>query len=112
MRTDARIPDLVIRQGETASAPLAREAHRYADSFTIGCLAAALTGTVTVEISLDDGENYHGFQSPPGTDVAIAATKAITILAPAWTHIRVKSSSAEAIDRTFQVRISEEIGTI
>lgn len=63
---------------------------------------AALTGTITVEVSTDNS-TFGTLQSPPGTDINIAAGKSIVLDEVYVRYVRLKSSGAEGADRTFQV---------
>ena len=64
---------------------------------------ATLTGTVTVESGDDDvsGANFATVQSPPGTDVTVAADKTTVFTVTPFPRFRLHSSIAEAADRTF-----------
>jgi hypothetical protein len=80
------------------------------DALMIVCDEAALTGTVTLAVIKDlanDDEtadvSWATLQSPPGTDVAIAADKAVVVTDLPAAAIRLESSAAEAADRTFFV---------
>lgn len=66
---------------------------------------AALTGTVTVQVGTTDAAapTFVTLQSPPGTDVAIAAAKAFTISPPCFPQFRMHSSGAEGAQRDFNV---------
>ena len=107
MRSPMILPDLVIANGGTTSSAISAERLRYLDSINIWG-PAALTGTVTVEVSYD-GTNYGTLQSA-GSDVAVAATKVVTVLTGGFYGLRVKSDGAEGAARTFQVRGTEKLG--
>lgn len=62
---------------------------------------AALTGTITVEVSVD-GTTFVTLQSG-GADVSIGAGKAITLTEISFRHVRLKSSGSEAAQRVFSV---------
>lgn|SRR5512135_715977 len=67
---------------------------------------ATVTGTITVQVGIDDANPASAFdtlQSPPGTDVALAGAKAITISPPCFPQFRIHSSAAEAAQRDFKV---------
>lgn len=73
------------------------------DSLLIIC-PAALTGAVKLESapaadSVD--ADFRTVQQPAGTDIALAAGKAVLIERPAFVNIRVKSGGAEAAARDF-----------
>jgi len=71
---------------------------------------AALTATCAVEV-LDlwtndetDDANWRDYQEVPGTDVDVAADKAITILPPMAPAFRIKDQAGnELAERLFQV---------
>lgn len=66
---------------------------------------SALTGTVTVQAGdLDSaGGVFTAVQSPPGTDITLAASKTSVMLATPFPRLRLSSSVAEAADRVFVV---------
>src|SRR5688500_8596473 len=74
---------------------------------------AALTAVVTIQVAMTepsaDGD-FGNLQSPPGTDLVIAAGKTITIPAVAVKDIRLISAGAEGAQRDFIVTIQEDIG--
>lgn len=99
----SNLPPLVIPNGGTDSNALA--AKDYGDAVEITIYSpATITGTITVQVSPNDPPSTTGFvtlQSPPGTDIAVAASKAITIVAYSYKQLRIHSSGAEAAERTF-----------
>ncbi len=108
-RRSYNLPALQIASGQTASAAIAADPHyRNASAIVISCEESALTGTVTVAVSLD-GTNYRTLQSG-GADVAIAADQSIIITELGFTHFRLESSASEGAARDFLVRAIEEIG--
>lgn len=62
---------------------------------------AALTGTVTVEVS-QDNLTFTTLEKD-GSDIAITAGKAIELENPAFRYMKVVSDMAEAAERTFQI---------
>ena len=74
---------------------------------------AALTGVATIQVAMTepsvDGD-FTALQSPPGTDLVIAAGKTISLPAVAVKDIRISSSLAEGAQRDFIVTIQEDIG--
>jgi hypothetical protein len=107
MQHSYSLPDMTILNGATDSnALLASTSYRTASSFELFG-PAALTGTVTVQVDSGSGV-YKTLQSPPGTDVAIAATKSIVVLYNGWVGMRLHSDAAEGADRVFAVRAVEE----
>lgn len=95
---------LTIASGQTDSAVLDADTFRKYEALTI-MGPAALTGTVTVQVGTTDASSptFVTLQSPPGTDVAIAAAKAITISPPCFPQFRMHSTGAEGADRTFVI---------
>ena len=100
MKFSSRLTDLVIASSGTTSNALDNSEIRFMDEFVIFG-PAALTGTVTVQISYD-GTNYVTLQSA-GSDVTIAATKGTVIKAGGFVKLRVISGSAEGATRTFPI---------
>ncbi len=87
----------------------------FSDARGLGSMAAltimgpaALTGTVKLEVSDVVGGTFRTLQSPAGTDVSIAAAKAVTIPAFSCATLRLKSSGAEAADRVFPIFIQTQ----
>ena len=66
---------------------------------------AALTGTITVASgdSDDDGATFNVVQSPPGTDVTVAAAKTTVLTEVPFPTMRLQSGGVEAGTRTFVV---------
>lgn len=66
---------------------------------------AAVSGTITIEGSMDGGSNFAAIQSG-GVDITIAAGKIIVIDFMAWDKLRVISNNGggEAAERTFKFR--------
>jgi hypothetical protein len=85
----------------------AKVALDHAASVTITA-PAALTGTVTVEIS-PDGTVWSTLQTA-GADVTIVAGKSTALPPFTARDLRLKSGSAEGANRDFFVNIQEEIG--
>lgn len=102
MVISSKLTDLVIANGGTTSNVLDRADYRFMDEFLIGA-PSALTGTITVEVSLDEGTTYHTLTSA-GADINIAASKAVVIGAGGWDKLRLKSSGAEGGERTFEIK--------
>jgi hypothetical protein len=93
-----------IASSGTDSAGLSAEVWKGCNAIIIACDESALTGTVTVQmLTTDGGSTYATLQSPAGTDVAIAAAKAIMLDVLAFPKIRLHSSGAEAGARVFQL---------
>lgn len=94
--TRDKLASLTILSGETASG---WQKTNEADAITIYG-PSALTGTVTVEVRVDDNGDAITLTSG-GTNVTVAAAKAVVISPPAFDAFRLKSGSAEGSDRTF-----------
>ena len=103
----ANLPNLVIANGATdTTTPITRYLD---DAKTLTIVApSALTGTVTVQISVDDGTTYVDAGSG-GSDITIGAGNAVTITDPSFNGLRVTSSIAEGAERTFTVIKSFEV---
>jgi hypothetical protein len=77
------------------------------DSLLIATDEDVFTAAITVRVLVDaaaDPEveaNYVTLQSPPGTDVTIAALKAIVLQATCFPALAIFSAGAEADDATF-----------
>lgn len=94
-----------IPNGGTDSPVIDADLYGPFESITI-MAPATLTGTVTVQVGTTDaasGATFVTLQSPPGTDVAIAAGKAFSITPPNFPQFRMHSSGAEAAQRDFNV---------
>ncbi len=106
MRADVPLTALTIANGTATSTSLTK------DEFTTqGCTGvtiqapATLDGTIlTVQISLDGGTTFAAWQSPPGTDITVAAAKAITVAWTGWDELRLVSDSNETPARTILIR--------
>lgn len=95
---------LSIPNGGTDSPVLDADVFGKFEAITV-MAPATLTGTITVQVGVLDIVNptFDTLQSPPGTDVAIAASKAFTISPPCFPQFRLHSSGAEAAQRDFQI---------
>lgn|SRR6266853_2664540 len=74
---------------------------------------AALTGVITVLVSylLTPTVEFDTLQLTPGTDVTIAAGKAVVIPHPGFYALRLHSASAEGAQRVFQL-VSQVDGSL
>ena len=108
MRAKHDAPDLTIANGETDS-------DQYDESQLTGVRAIALQApgtlpeTITVQVSLDGGTNFAALQSPPGTDVTIAAGKAIVIDVGGFDAFRLQAGASVGADRVFSANFIEDI---
>jgi hypothetical protein len=104
MASIQRIGTMTIASGQQDSNRLNRDAINNMRNLSI-IGPAALTGVTTLEtgISDDDATSWRTVQSPPGTDVAIAALKAIPLTEIPFPTLRIHSTLAEAADRVFTV---------
>lgn len=96
-----------IANGGTTSGVLAANPHYQNAKGLVIWGSAALTGTVTVQVSYD-GTTYAALQSS-GADVTITAADATPITFQGWTHLRLVSGSAEGAQRDFIVRAVENV---
>ena len=73
-------------------------------SFTIHSLAAAFTGTITVQVVSTEGAAFPGqtLQSN-GADITLVATKATPFFYSGFRDLRIHSSGAEAGQRDFDL---------
>lgn len=96
------LADIVIPNGGTESNAL--------DVGSVNSLAifapAALTGTVTLQIS-PDGENWYNAKSG-GDNIAVAVDAGVVITNGGYKYLRLISGSTEAAARTFKVSMQEE----
>jgi hypothetical protein len=67
----------------------------------VGTVTLAALKDITLDTELD--ASYATVQSPPGTDVAVAADKAVVITAMPFPAIRLESSGTEIADQTYYV---------
>lgn len=105
-----KIQSLVIANGGTSSDVLdmASENRRPVVITLYG--PSALTGTVSVQISMD-GTNFQTLQSPSGTDITITAAKCIVIAPLGPCYLKLLSSGAEGAARTFQLTVASFSGS-
>ena len=102
----ANLPSMVIANGGTVSGTITSY---LGDARSITITApSALTGTVTIQGSVDGGTTYVDVGSG-GSDVTIGAGNAVTITDPAFNAIRLSSSIAEGAERTFLVGKTFEV---
>ena len=94
------LTDLTIANGGTTSNALTANDLKFIRSVTIQG-PSALTGTVTVQVSLD-GTNFVALQSA-GSDVTVTAAKALILSPLPVRGLRVVSGSAEGAERVFEV---------
>lgn len=104
-----KLPPLVIAStGTTSNTIEARGSFGQADVLVFQA-PATLTGTVTLQASLD-GSTFAPVTDEAGSDVTLAAGKIRTVENPGWVSLRLVSGSAEAATRTFLVRALERYG--
>lgn len=105
MASPQKIGTLTITSGQQDSTVLSRDDFGKCRSIAFICQEAALTGTVTVEIgnAYPTPSNWATLQSPPGTDVTVAADKVVPITAVPFPALRLHSSVAEGGTRVFDV---------
>lgn len=100
-----RLPDLIMTGATDSNVIDADEFGKYNAITIFG--PAALVGTATLQVGKDDttGATFVTLQSPAGTDVAIAAGKAITIAPPCFPQMRVHSTASETVTFTVWGRL-------
>jgi hypothetical protein len=105
MASPQKVSLLSILAGASDSNVITRDDFGRSKALSIACLAGALTGVCTVQINSErDGSGtWATLQSPPGTDVAIAAGKAIMILSVPFGALRIHSAGTELAQRDFSV---------
>jgi hypothetical protein len=98
------IGQLVIPPGGTDSNALTVDDFGRCESLCILNTESALTGVCSIEIgNAREATAFATLESPPGTDVVIAADTAIVLNRPAFPSLRIHSAAAEAPGRTFVV---------
>ena len=72
---------------------------------------AALTGTVSIEVSGDLNEDVPTWQNlqSGAADIVVGAAECVPIDYVGWDGLRFVSASAEAADRTFKMKGVEEL---
>ena len=105
MASPQKIGTFTIANGQSDSNALDRDAFGRCRSLSIQCVEAALTGVCTVQTNsaADGSGTWTTVQSPPGTDVAIAALKAVVVLGVPFGALRIHSAAAEGAQRVFEV---------
>lgn len=94
------LTDLTIANGGTTSNALTANDLKFVRSVAIQG-PSALTGTATVQVSLD-GTNFHALQSG-GSDVVVTAVKTLVVADVPMKGLRIVSGSAEGAERVFEV---------
>ena len=96
--------ELVIPINTDVSSEL-EDARMLGSNCSITAMApAALTNACKLEIGDSEG-NFATGQHPAGTDIALAAGKAVVLPPIAASQLRVKSAGNEAAARTFRVLV-------
>lgn len=102
MAASSSIGTLTILSGQSVSNVLNLTASGSRLATMLGITApAALTGIVTVYVAQSLGGIFVPLQSPPGTDVNIAAAKAVSLIAIPFGAVQLVSSGTEGADRAF-----------
>lgn len=105
MRQDVSLTPLTVASSGTQSNAVDRD-----EIVRQGCRGVTIQapGTLpevaTIQISLNDGTAYADWQSPPGTDITVAAGKAITIDFVAYDKLRIELDGAAGDERVFLIR--------
>lgn len=98
---------IVIASSGQNSSSLAADPHFQNATGLIIFAPATLTGTIKVQVSIDDS-TYYDLQSS-GADVNVAASDAVPITFQGWNYIRVTSDMAEGGARTFTIKAVEDL---
>ncbi len=99
-----RLGTLTIPAGQAASPSLAADLYGRFDSISIAAPAVLTNASIKVRAAQDDPPTQWGdVQSPPGTDVVLAAGKTIVLTAFPFPHFRLEGAGTEAADRVFVV---------
>ena len=98
---------LTIASGGTSSGSVGRAALRAARAIAIFA-PATLPETVNIAVSNDGGSTYCTLQSG-GSDIAIAAGKALVIDAVAFDDLRLTATGAVGANRAFTTHVVEEV---
>jgi hypothetical protein len=104
----ANLPDLVIANGATTTTTPITANLDDAEAIMITG-PAALTGTVTVNVSSDGGTTY-GDAGSGGSDITVGAGNTVTISPVPFNALKVTSGSAEGAARTFKVAKIFKVG--
>lgn len=105
MSSPQKIGTFTIANGATRSGFLTKDDFGRCRSLSIQCTSAALTGVCTLQTnSIQDqtGTNT-SVQSPPGTDVTIAALKTVVVMGVPFAALSILSAAAEGGIRVFEV---------
>jgi hypothetical protein len=112
MSHDARLEDLVIPSGQSASNAIINPVGIQNIIELVIYGAATFTGTtITVQVSPvqnPSAGDWYNFQFTPGTDVVIAAGKAVRVACRCIKAIRLLSNGAEAADRVCPIVVQQD----
>lgn len=102
-----QIVQLTIPSGASASNALSADSLRNCRGLSIQA-PATYTGTSVVVQSANSnsGSSWTTVQSPPGTDITVAANKTTVLVEPPFPQMRLLSDGAEAADRVFNLCLS------
>ena len=103
MASVQNLGNLVIPNGTSVSNVMTKEVFGRCRSLSLMSLDAALTNVVTLAQGASDNATFKTVQSPSGTDVALAASKAVILLAVPFGSIRLIAAGNEAGTRTWEV---------
>lgn len=105
MSSPQRLGQLIIPNGTAVSNEFNRDVYRNCRSIVLVSLDAALTNVVTLQAADEDVAPtvFRAVQSPPGTDITLAAVKAVVLTAMPFGRIRLSSAGNEAATRTWTV---------
>ena len=104
MASIMRVGTFTIANGTADSNVLNRDDFGRCESFVLISQDAALTNVCTLECgNAVSATNWATVQSPPGTDVTLAADKAVPVTAAPFPSLRIHSAGNEGGARTWEV---------
>lgn len=105
MSSPQKIGTFTIANGATDSNVLTKADFGRCRSLSIQCVSAALTTVCTLRTNSteDVTGTWTTVQSPPGTDIAIAALKTVPVLGVPFAALRISGAGAEGGIRIFEV---------
>lgn len=112
MSHDARLEDLVILNGQTASNAVENPVgiQNIVEMLIYG--PSAIDGTtITVQVSPVQSPaagDWRAFQFVPGTDVTIGAGKAVRVAARCIKAIRLLAGTTQTADRVFPIVVQQD----
>lgn len=112
MSHDARLEDLVILNGAAVSNVVTNAVGIQNIVEMLIYAPSAVDGTITVQVSPVDeniqSSDWCNFQFVPGTDVTIAAGKAVRVAARCIKAIRLSAGTNQLADRRFRLVVQQD----